>query len=125
GVPATLEIDALEVPRPAERTARLRNPDRVQRSARREREVDPRVTQQRHAEGRPDAVVAPQRRETGARTGERLVIDAVGDEQPRVAIAEDREPELDAPSPATQRSEVCDRSEERRVGKECRCRWWA
>src|SRR2546422_776370 len=64
------------------------------RSPGREREVDPRIPHQGDAEGGPDAAVAPQRRETGARAGERLVVDAVGDEQPRVAIVEDREPEL-------------------------------
>src|SRR5882762_9360241 len=109
GIPATLEIQALEVARPAERTARLRDPDRVHRSARREREVDSRVPQQRYAERRADAVVAPQRGEAGARAGEALVVDAVGDEQPRVAIAEDREPELEARAPAAQRAEVRDR----------------
>jgi len=45
----------------------------------------------------------------GARAGEALVVDAVGDEQPRITIAEDREPELEARAPAAQRAEVRDR----------------
>src|SRR6266853_348323 len=50
----------------------------------------------------------PERGETRARTGEALVVDAVRDEQPRVAIAEDREAELEARAPAAQRPEVGD-----------------
>src|SRR3989441_12299630 len=72
-------------------------------------EVDPRIPHQGDAEGGPDAAVAPQRREPGAGAGERLVVDAVGDEQPRVAIVEDREPELQTRSAAAQRPEVRDR----------------
>src|SRR2546422_859407 len=55
-----------------------------------------------------DVVVAAQRREAGVRAGERLVVDAVGDEQASVAIAEDREPELETRAPTAQCPEVRD-----------------
>src|SRR6266480_4447401 len=84
------------------------SPDRVE-SPITNRTGDARVPQQRDAERGPDAVVAAQRCQAGARAGETLVVDAVGDEQPRVAIAEDGEPELEARPATAQRSEVRNR----------------
>src|SRR6266576_2947008 len=108
GVPPTFEIESLEVPRPAERAARLRDSDRVHRARGGKRQVDACVAQQGHAERRADAVVAAQRREAGVGAGERLVVDAVRDEQPGIAIAEDGEPELETRAPTAQRPEVRD-----------------
>src|SRR5881396_452416 len=58
-----------------------------------------RVSRSIHAEGRAHAVIAAQARDPRARAREGLVVQRVGDEQPRVAVVEDREAELDVAAP--------------------------
>src|SRR3989475_12852853 len=90
-----------EVARPPQRSAALRDADRVHRPRGGERQVDPRIAHHREADGGADAVVAAERGEAGAGTGERLVVDRVRHEQPGVAIVEQREAELEiAAAPA-------------------------
>ena len=73
-------VDPLEIARPAEQAATLRQPELDHRACRGERQVDSRVAHQRRADRRAHAVVAAEgarERQVRGRAGEALLIDAV------------------------------------------------
>src|SRR6267143_5633892 len=110
-VKVPLDIGPLEVARPAEQAAALRESELDHRASRGEREVDPGVPHHRRAERRAHAVVAAEgarERRVRGRAGEALLIDAVRQEQPRVIVAEHREAQLQARAAPPQAADVGD-----------------
>src|SRR5437016_2688101 len=97
-VPAALEVDALEIPCAAQDPAALRDPDLVHRAGGRERQVDPRVAQDLQADRGAHAIVAAEAGHALAAARERLVVDRVRGEQPRMAVAEPGKGELQVPA---------------------------
>src|SRR5712664_1949431 len=105
------DIGALEVARPAEQAAALREAELYHRPGRAERQIDPGVAHHRCTQCRAHAVVATKRAREGGvgrRTGEALLVDAVRNEQPRIVVAEHREAQLQACPAPPQAADVGD-----------------